>query len=58
VPGINEDAGVPDSPPGFPNFPVVPVSGGPFNVDELFLGPGATVTIPVNATLNVKNTTP
>ena len=58
VPGINEDAGVPDSPPGFPNFPVVPVSGGPFNVDELFLGSGATVTIPVNATLNVKNTTP
>jgi hypothetical protein len=58
VPGINDDAGIPDSPPGFPNFPTVPLAGGPFNVDELYVGQGASIEIPMGATLNVKNNNP
>lgn len=59
VPGLNDDAYVPPVPSGNPlNFPIVPVAGGPFSVDELYVGPGASVTVPDGATLNVKNTNP
>jgi hypothetical protein len=59
VPGINDDAGVPADPASDPDvFPTVPVTGGPFFVDELYVGQNATLTIPNGATLNVNNTSP
>jgi hypothetical protein len=58
VPGINDDAGVPTTPAGGTVFPIVPASGGPFSVDELYIGPNATLAIPNGATLNVNNTSP
>jgi hypothetical protein len=57
VPGQNDDAGVPDDPASNPDvFPVVPA--GTFSVDELYVGPGATIDIPNGAELNVKNMNP
>jgi len=57
VPGQTDDAGVPDDPASDPDvFPVVP--SGTFSVDELYVGPGATIDVPNGATLNVKNLNP
>jgi hypothetical protein len=58
VPGVNDDAGVPPDPDGGAVFPKVPVSGGPFHVDELYLGPDATMTIRSGSVLNVNSVNP
>jgi hypothetical protein len=58
VPGINNDAGIPPVPAGGLIWPVVPNTPGPFSVDELFVAPGASITVPNGATLNITNTNP
>ncbi len=56
VPGSTDDAGIPTNPVGGQFFPIVPA--GTFSVDELFVGPNASVNVPNGSTLNVLNTAP
>ncbi len=58
VPGSTDDVGIPTIPAGGLIFPTVPAAGGPFNVNELYLGLNATVNVPTGAILNVTNTNP